>query len=175
MAMCTAEQNDRWEIFKNLKNSQEELRLSILAASPGRGSYAEAEPDSKVSGLLWGVFSHHQPELLGKAALVYSSCSDSVRTCQTECRCTVLTEGGLRMGPLAWCHICLGQSGPWGQATKAGLRRWVRCSRSTRHVQDGVWFPSFLHIKGCWLGLRTGAWSSGCLSGAPCWVGLSSS
>ena len=100
VAVCTAEQNDRWEIFKNLKNSRKELKSSILAASPGQGSYAEVEPDSKISGLLWGVFSHHHPELLGKAALVSSLRSDSVRICQTECRCTLLTESGLRMDPL---------------------------------------------------------------------------
>lgn len=74
----------------------------MFAASPIQGSDAEIEPDSKISGLLWGVpfptiVLSYWAELVLVSSLLYILIS---RTCQTEGRCALLTESGLRMDPL---------------------------------------------------------------------------
>lgn len=74
----------------------------MFAASPVQGSDAETEPDSKISGLLWGVpFPTMVLSCWAEWVLVSSLLYVLIlRTCQTECRCILLTESGPRMDPL---------------------------------------------------------------------------
>ena len=74
----------------------------MFAASPVQGSDAEIEPDSKISGLLWGVpFPTIVLSCWAEWVLVSSLLYVLIlRPCQTECRCTLLTESGPRMDPL---------------------------------------------------------------------------
>ena len=74
----------------------------MFVASPIQGSDADFEPDSKISGLLWGVpfptiVLSYWAELVLVSSLLYVLIS---RTCQTEGRCALFTESGLRMDPL---------------------------------------------------------------------------